>query len=910
MRSNKLQINRREWLGGLIALSAPAALDAGEVKEARQEQTLGNDGLDFRFVASKGRITSRRIKNKLANETVELPDSDFSLEFDGKKAADPSEFTAKVVRKDAESIEILYSGAAEAVADLEVRVEYSLLSSKHYLRKQVSVRQAGKGQPRRLMRADLDVWNGVKRDWKSATADRMRRGSHPIYCDTLWAGVEFVAAHNEYGREGFILRSRPGGKTLTSDWLKLHSTVTGIAEPGRARESFLRYIDDVRLSPPRLVADYNAWWTLPELFNEKECLALVQTVVKELYEKHGVFFDAFTGDMGWSDPHSIWAVKTAEFPDGLQSIVETLNSAHAKLGLWMSPSEVYKPVIDYEWAKTNGYTVVAASSDPIESHAEGISLADPKYLKAAKDALRSLVQQYQLGHIKFDGFIAKENLGHDNLLPGEDSVEPLAECSLELIKATKEGNPNVFTEPTYVNSWANYISPWIIKYADSVWGNSGGDCPLGLGPAPDYRESHTTAREYFIFASLQEVWLPQNALQYFDIVHCDESAGFPNHAAMTFGRGRFFISTYINPKFMTDSDWGVYAGLLKWARRNQELLQNTVVLTSRVELGEPYAYAHWSGKRGIVAVRNPSNESQKYTLELAKAGAPKGLADGVCYAQYPYRKGIQEGITGRSEITLDLAPWELVFLEIVPRAELSEPVAMGARWERDSSGSMRLASEGTNSVRVLLAHGGEQVVSAKPLAERDPRGEIITQKLDRLAESEWLRQDNKPMPTASFELESEISIPEGAAKGKALFLTQFPGKVHLPGSCSCTVNGRAVALKESSSAGHIGYDMAGPETPWRALVPFQSQWTWYTCDLESGSSKVVFSGKCPYRSSKMGLWVWTDWDLDRQSVPVSIACPEPAMPQFQAHLKRRGICVLQPGTPDEPQPTEASWRLS
>ena len=67
---------------------------------------------------------------------------------------------------------------------------------------------------------------------------------------------------------------------------------------------------------------------------------------------------------------------------------------------------------------------------------------------------------------------------------------------------------------------------------------------------------------------------------------------------MAFGRGRFFVSTYINPKFMTDADWEIYAGLLKWARRNQEVLQNTVILTSRVELGEPYAYAHWSGSAG------------------------------------------------------------------------------------------------------------------------------------------------------------------------------------------------------------------------------------------------------------------------------------------------------------------------
>jgi hypothetical protein len=899
MKITRLHFNRREWLGGLLALATPTGLSAGKEKETRKEYTLRNAHLDFSFAVDQGRVASRRLRNKLANEIVELPEADFALELDGGKVAEASEFTARVIRKNVQSIELLYSGATEPVSNLQARVEYSLMPSKGYLRKQLSIRQTGNGLPRRLMRADLDLWKGVRRDWKSATADQMRYGSHPIFCETMWAGVEFVAAFNEYSREGFVLRSRPGGKALTSEWLRLHSTVAGVAEPEKAKEGFLRYIEDVRLAPPRLVACYNTWWSLPEIFDEQKLLTLVQTVVKSLYERHGVFFDFITADMGWSDPQSIWGVNKRDFPNGLSTIIETIKSAHGKLGLWMSPSEVYKPVIDYGWAEMNGYVVVAATSDPSDSHGEGISVADPKYLDAAKTQLRRLIKENQLGHIKYDGFIAREKRGHDNLLPGEDSVESLAECSLELMKASKQADPTVFTEPTYLNSLANYISPWIIKYADSVWGNAGGDCPLGFRPAVDYRESQTTAREYFIFTSLQEVWLPQNALQYFDIVHCDEAAGFANHAAMAFGRGRFFVSTYITPKFMTDADWGIYAGLLKWARRNQGLLQNTVILTSRVELGEPYAYAHWSGRRGIVAVRNPSNESKKFTLDLAKAGAPKALSDAVCYTQYPYRKGILERLTSASVITLDLAPWELDFLEIVARSELTEPVAIGARWYRDSSGSMRVSSEGSSSVRILLPRGGEQVATSKPIAIGDPRGEVLTQKIERLPEAQWLRQADKPLPTASFELESEISIPEGATKGKALLLLEFPGKEHLPNTCSGQVNGRAVALQESSSAGHIGYDMVTPECPWRDLLPYISHWTWYVCELESGSTRVKFSGQFPCERCKIGLWVWADWDLMPQSVPVSIECPEPAMPQHQGHLKRRGICVLQAGVPHE-----------
>jgi hypothetical protein len=59
----------------------------------------------------------------------------------------------------------------------------------------------------------------------------------------------------------------------------------------------------------------------------------------------------------------------------------------------------------------------------------------------------------------------------------------------------------------------------------------------------------------------------------------------------------------------------------------------------------------------------------------------------------------------------------------------------------------------------------------------------------------------------------------------------------------------------------------------------------------------------------MGLWVWADWDLAQQVVPVSMECPEPTLPQYQEHLKRRGICDLPPGIPRESQPTERRWKV-
>ena len=67
MKPTELRVNRREWLGGLLALATPIGLSAGQEKEAAGEFALGNANLDFRFVASKGKVISRRLWNKIAD---------------------------------------------------------------------------------------------------------------------------------------------------------------------------------------------------------------------------------------------------------------------------------------------------------------------------------------------------------------------------------------------------------------------------------------------------------------------------------------------------------------------------------------------------------------------------------------------------------------------------------------------------------------------------------------------------------------------------------------------------------------------------------------------------------------------------------------------------------------------------
>lgn len=847
---------------------------------------LSNQGLELSVGVDGGRVARKTISNRLTGESLELPPNEFQLEFDSGRILSGADLSARAAVSGG-SLELRYTGSG---GDPEVRVRYQLPHGKAYLRKQISLR-AGKGL--RLLRADLDDWGGVKRNWASMSADRLRHGSHPVFCDTFWAGVEFPAACNEYGREGFVLRSRPGGIEIGGEWTELHSTAAGAAEPGQVYEAFLEYLEDIRLAPPRLVACYNSWWTLPTVVKQADNLALIEELKAKMYDRFGIFFDIITTDMGWSDPRTIWRIDRSILPRGFDDIRTIVEAAGAKLGLWMSPSEVYPPVCDYAYLEKQGYVVLWDNRDRHGEKRFAVSLADPKYREEVKLQLRKLIRENGLGHIKYDGFAAEERQAHHGLLPGRDSVEPLAAYSLELLSASKQENPDLVTEPTYMNSLANYISPWILKYSDSVWGNSGGDCPRGLGPAPDYRESHTTAREYYIFSSRREFWLPQNAVHYFDIVHCDEGTGFANHAAMAFGRGRFFLSTYLNPKFMDADDWRVYAGLLKWARNNKELMRNTVMVPSRVELGEPYVYGHWLGMRGVLAVRNPSNETKEFTVDLKKAGAPKGLDDAVCYSQYPYRRGIASGLSGASGVELRLAPWESLFLEVAPRSQIREPVALGARWVREGGGMSIVADPGSETVRLLEVGGEERTLRPAMRTPAGLRGELVSETTRKLPEAEWLTEKNARQPSSMFDLECSIVVP-GGARGKVLLLVEFPGRRHHANRCSAEVNGQSAAVVEKSSAGHIGYLVSSAGNFWKDARAYESEWSWHICEVPAGPSRVRFHGAAAHPSPKLGVWLWTEQDLAGSATRVASNCPEAQMPQYREYLERAGTCIKRP----------------
>ena len=100
---------------------------------------------------------------------------------------------------------------------------------------------------------------------------------------------------------------------------------------------------------------------------------------------------------------------------------------------------------------------------------------------------------------------------------------------------------------------------------------------------------------------------------------------------MFFGCGTQLQELYVTPQMMTPKMWDALAEAAKWSRTNADVLVDTHWIGGDAAKGQPYGYASWSARKGILCMRNPSSEPRGLTLKLAEAfelpqGAPQQYA--------------------------------------------------------------------------------------------------------------------------------------------------------------------------------------------------------------------------------------------------------------------------------------------
>jgi hypothetical protein len=650
--------------------------------------------------------------------------------------------------------------------------------------------------------------------------------SYPVFWQGFFAGIEFPVAATRVEGTQAVVAHRPGWMLRNGEWRQSRKAVYGIASAGSERQQFSRYITSHRPKPHGLHVNYNSWWTSPAPFyKESDILKLMDEFENKLYKPYGVSFDTFCIDMGWAEPRSVWEIKKDLFPVGFARIQTAAAKMGSSLGLWISPSACYHDALNPDWARTNLETFCPVGAAGAGS--QMCCLGGPRYAAGFRTGLVDLVQRYGIRHVKLDGYCLEcPESGHGHA-PGPLSSEAVAEGGIAAFEAVRKVQPEVWLESTCFG-WNP--SPWWLFYVNSAIGTFGDDAPHGRVPAPVYRESYTTGRDYYNLQGAALMPVPILAQEVLGVIH-QTPEPFMNDAVITALRGHAFLPLYLNPAYMDEGRWKALAQFLKWSRVNAPLLGETTAILPEAWRGGkvphfaedgtmsrgPYGYAHWKQGRGLVALRNPWIAPQSMALRLDESlGVERGAKQIAVVSLYPEARVYGSGVRFGDTVQVPLAPYETVVLALEKKARVgglpraSDVVGRGVVVEKTNREFNRVEFE-----------GGGQALGP-----------------------DW----TSPGPSGSkgVELRLDAEVTVGTPSAELLVLAEGVQALSEPVEQSLQVDGKEVALAPSSS-----------ETGWSATgQPVKEHWLFLRAPVPGGKHQVSLKllwGDAPMRLS---AWVW------------------------------------------------------
>jgi len=523
-------------------------------------------------------------------------------------------------------------------------------------------------------------------------------------------GLEYPTSENSFqlflDRNPEIACGQEMGERITDSWVESEWVVEGISPDSNIKLWFWKYLDRIRAAPLRPYLLYNSWYDLeapeyvkkPDRFlNEANGLRAIDYFRKNLYEKRGLSLDAFVLDDGWDNYQSDWVVSKEQFPRGFAPFLDALKSMGTRFGLWLGPIGGYSNRhLRVGWMKEHGYEVVG----------DQMCVAGEHYHTLLKQRVTDFVRSSSVRYFKWDGIqFSCSEPGHGHL-PDIYSRRAVMESVIDLCRSVRAENPDVFLNITS----GTWLSPWWVKYANTIW-MQGQDYGFANVPSISLRDRAITYRDFVLYDDLrrQDFWFPIANLMTHGIIKGQllpfEGAKeplekFTDDMLLYLARGISMWELYISPDLLSDGQWNAVAASVRWAKDRFDVLSSTEMVGGDPGKGQPYGYAHFLGKRGILALRNPIIEPQSLRLELSpRIGLDADTKNLVLERVYPTRWISPELQKAGAVLEIPLQGFETAVYEIYPLEMVSEPLLAGVIFEA--------ASEGKNSYALKLFESGE-----------------------------------------------------------------------------------------------------------------------------------------------------------------------------------------------------------
>jgi hypothetical protein len=631
--------------------------------QEKKTYELSGERLAVRFLVVNGGLKVAQITDRRSGAKL-LPIEAFSLQLhDGRViAASQMKMSAAPVEEPI-APDSTASRAAERVAGRRLCADLStddnllavhwcavLRDEANYLRQEVTLK-AGE-QP-----VDITEVRLFDFDAPGAAVVGKVPGS-PIVDGNFFFGFEFPlsASAVKDGRATAILtRVLPleAGNSIT------YSSVVGVAAPGQMRRDFLAYIEQERAHPYRTFLHYNSWYDLGYFnrFTEVEALDRVHAFGDELVKKRGVKMDSFLFDDGWDDPETLWHFNPG-MPNGFARIHEAAEQYGFGIGVWVSPWGGY--------GNPRKQRIAAGEKAGYETVKGGFALSAPKYYKLFESTCLEMITKYGVNQFKIDGTGNASTVFPGSLFDSDFSA------AIHLIGRLRQQEPNIFINLTT----GTLPSPFWLRYADSIWRDGNDHSFDGVGT---WRQKWITYRDEQTYRNIVEggPLYPLNSLMLHGIIYAEKAKNlstdpgndFSDEVHDYFGTGTQLQEMYITPALLTKENWDDLAESAKWSRANVDVLKDTHWIGGDPGKLEVYGWASWAPGKGIVVLRNPSDKTQQFALDVGKAFELPDHAARSYKAHSPWVADKDEPAirlrAGKAQV-IALKPFEVMTLDCEP----------------------------------------------------------------------------------------------------------------------------------------------------------------------------------------------------------------------------------------------------
>lgn len=625
--------------------------------------TLSNPLVAMRWSAAAGRLRALRFSDLSTRQAVPLAPDLFTLVLAGGRAVRSSELSLagrvesgrvagdpKSIRRAGQRPGVQVSATfRDAASGATVKWRALLLDGSRYLRQEFEITSGAQDLPiREIVLWDCDV-PGVQ---EAGTV----KGS-PAVAGQTWLAFEHpLSTTTVAGSRVRCVLSRQlpvhAGQTFQC------SSAIGRTAPGQLRRGFLEYVEDQRAHPYRTFLHYNSWYDIGYFskYDEAAALGRVRTFGNELTEKRGVVLDSFLLDDGWDDPASLWGFHSG-FPQGLTNLAKAAASYHAAMGLWLSPWGGYgKP-------KQDRLRLEAQQGFDIQDG--GFALSGAKYYQRFHDVCLRMISEFGVNQFKFDG-----TGNADKVVPGS-KFDSDFDAAITLIADLRKAKPDLYINLTT----GTYPSPFWLRYADSIWRGGEDHAFAGTGA---WRQKWITYRDADTFRHVVKAGplYPINSLMLHGLIYAehaknldtDPAGDFRSEIRSYFATGTQLQEMYISPNLLSKSNWDDLAEAARWSRGNAGTLVDTHWVGGNPANLEIYGWAAWSPAKGILSLRNPSDQQQTLTLDIAAALELPPHAPRRYRMSSPWKSEIGKpthNLEAGSLHVFRLAPFEVLNLEAV-----------------------------------------------------------------------------------------------------------------------------------------------------------------------------------------------------------------------------------------------------